>query len=164
MQSTASEIWLPIPGFELLYSVSNQGRVRSAAGRMKSSRAANGGHLYVELWKHNKRSRPYIHRLVLLTFNGPGCPGEEVRHLNGTPTDNRLSNLAWGSRSENMLDEVLSERHWQTRKTRCKHGHEFTPENTITRRGPKGRPRRVCRTCNETWQAEYQRRRKEGTA
>jgi hypothetical protein len=32
-------------------------------------------------------------------------------------------------------------------KTHCKHGHEFTPENTVARRDG----RRRCRACDNTW-------------
>lgn len=34
------------------------------------------------------------------------------------------------------------------RKTHCIHGHEYTPENTITHFGPWGAPGRKCRTCS----------------
>ena len=35
----------------------------------------------------------YVHRLVLLTFVGKPTEGQEARHVNGVPTDNRLENL-----------------------------------------------------------------------
>jgi hypothetical protein len=47
-----------------------------------------------------------VHRLVLTAFKG-GKGGEEYlecRHLNGDPSDNRLSNLQWGTRIENAAD------------------------------------------------------------
>ena len=47
-----------------------------------------------------------VHRLVLFTFVRPALPGEESRHLNGKPGDNRLANLQWGTRSENQQDRV----------------------------------------------------------
>ena len=36
----------------------------------------------------------------------------------------------------------------QARKTHCKHGHEFTPENTMKVRTPSGNGGRRCRTCD----------------
>ena len=151
--STSTETWRAIRGYVGRYEISDCGRVRSFDGRIKSARPANGGHLYVELWMNGTRSRKYVHRLVITEFVGPGEYGQEVRHLNGNPRDNQVANLEWGTRSENMMDEVNSGRHWQTRKTHCKQGHEFTPENTIVR-GRK-RTQRTCRTCNERWQAAY---------
>lgn len=50
--------------------------------------------------------RYYIHRLVLLAFVGPCPPGMECCHIDGNPINNRLSNLRWGTRRENMEDRV----------------------------------------------------------
>ena len=46
----------------------------------------------------------YIHRLVCHLWNGEPKEGESVRHLDGDPTNNHASNLAWGSHKENMID------------------------------------------------------------
>jgi hypothetical protein len=46
-----------------------------------------------------------IHRLILMAFIGPCPEGHEARHLNGNPLDNRLENLAWGTRSSNQGDD-----------------------------------------------------------
>ena len=40
----------------------------------------------------------------MLTFVGPPPAGMEVLHINGVPTDNQLSNLRYGTRTENILD------------------------------------------------------------
>lgn len=58
----------------------------------------------VELRQEGRGQYIFVHRLVLMTFVGPLPPGQECRHLNGDRTDNRLSNLAWGTRIENMQD------------------------------------------------------------
>jgi hypothetical protein len=48
-----------------------------------------------------------VHRLVALVFIGsPASPDLEVRHLDGEPTNNMASNLAWGTHAENMADMV----------------------------------------------------------
>jgi len=46
-----------------------------------------------------------VHHLVLETFVGPCPEGMETRHLNGDPSDNRLENLAWGSREDQISDQ-----------------------------------------------------------
>lgn len=46
----------------------------------------------------------YVHQLVLLAFIGPPPIGQEVRHLNGVASDNRLENLAYGTKKENVDD------------------------------------------------------------
>lgn len=60
------------------------------------------GHIQVTLGGR----RDLLHRIVLETFVGPCPPGMECRHLDGDPSNNRLSNLAWGTRLENSSDTV----------------------------------------------------------
>lgn len=45
-----------------------------------------------------------VHTLVMEAFVGPAPKGQEVRHLDGDPSNNRLGNLAYGSRSQNLRD------------------------------------------------------------
>jgi hypothetical protein len=64
-------------------------------GKIKS------GHLIVVLGRQNVRQ---LHRLVLEAFRGP-CPrGMETRHLDDDKLNNRIENLVWGTRSENIVD------------------------------------------------------------
>ena len=54
-----------------------------------------------------------------------------------------------GTMSDNIKDAVAKGRHKSVGRsalTHCKHGHEFTPENTIVR---PGTIHRVCRTCRD---------------
>lgn len=57
------------------------------------------GHVSVALGKGNSK---LVHALVLLAFVGPRPDGFDILHMNHVPTDNRLSNLRYGTRSENM--------------------------------------------------------------
>ncbi len=69
-----------------------------------------------------QKSAPFfVHRLILETFVGPCPEGCEARHLDGTRTNNRIENLAWGTRVENMADrkrhgrDAAGERHFRAR-------------------------------------------------
>src|SRR5699024_9791306 len=153
-----AERWLPVPGYEGLYSVSDRGRVRSEGRTVKYITGRSGrvperilktskhgdGYLQVSLSKNNKRKTHYVHRLVLEAFVGEAPPEAQACHWNDTPEDNRPENLRWGTSSENRLDSVRNGRHYSARKTHCKRGHELTPENTRPQSTGKGRQ---CKTC-----------------
>lgn len=114
------EIWREIPGFSDFYEVSNFGNVRSkdrtvrhnfggektVKGRTISQLVTPNGYCQVFLWREGKRKVCLVHRLVLLAFVGVCPAGCEVRHLNSIKTDNRLSNLAYGTHSENVIDTI----------------------------------------------------------
>lgn len=51
------------------------------------------------------RLRKAVHWLLARTFLPlPGLGQNEVRHLDGKPSNNTLTNLAWGTRAENAAD------------------------------------------------------------
>jgi hypothetical protein len=151
------EEWRPIPGFEGLYEASNLGRIRSPR-RILKQRLNNMGYPVVELSKNGRSRESLVHRQVIKAFQGDPPPGMECRHLNGVSIDNRIENLAWGSRSENTADQVVHGTHRNSRKDSCPDGHEFTPENTYIQPSNGGRR---CRACSKQdhlksyWQAYY---------
>lgn len=51
--------------------------------------------------------REYIHRVVCELFNGAPEEGMQCRHLDGDKTNNKASNLCWGTAIENASDKVL---------------------------------------------------------
>lgn len=56
---------------------------------------------------NGNRRHFFVHYLVLLAFVGPRPTRKhEARHLNGKEWDNRRSNLAWGTKLENMQDMI----------------------------------------------------------
>jgi hypothetical protein len=93
------EIWKPIPDYEGLYEVSDQGRVRSRTRTLRPGRV--GGYAHLVLSKRGKRRGFLVHRLVLLAHVGRCPDGHESSHLNGDRCDNRLANLAWETASAN---------------------------------------------------------------
>lgn len=52
-----------------------------------------------------------IHRLVLQEFVGACPPGMECLHRNHVRSDNRLSNIRWGTRAENAAERVARGTH-----------------------------------------------------
>ena len=101
------ETWKPVVGLENRYEVSSLGRVRnSQSGHELRPRKRNKyGHIGFALYNGcGQVLYRTAHSLVAEAFLGPRPSGQEVRHLNGVPTDNRVSNLAYGTRSENHRD------------------------------------------------------------
>lgn len=110
------EIWKDIPGYEGRYQVSDLGRVKKLGRhegvlKLKEPPAPK----YISFHVRPEDKRLSVHRCVLLAFVGP-CPEgkDEVRHLDGNRLNNALSNLAYGSRYENMQDCV---QHGRSRRT-----------------------------------------------
>lgn len=64
-------------------------------------------HLRVSLFRDGKSYKRWIHHLVLVAFEGPRPSGLECRHINGSPADNHLGNLKWGTKKENAADRKL---------------------------------------------------------
>lgn len=103
------ERWLPIPGYEGRYDVSDHGRVRrlkvSYGRALPAPEIATlkraGRYWSAQLSHSGFRTREYIHRLVLLAFVGPAPAGREAAHVDGDTGNNRLANLMWATRSEN---------------------------------------------------------------
>jgi hypothetical protein len=109
------EEWADIIGFEG-YQISTNGRVRSyrCKGRIVKKphylSCKSSSYVEVGLRKDNKTHQVRVASLVLLTFVGPRPDGEVVRHLNDVKSDNRLSNLSYGSQSENSEDSIANKR------------------------------------------------------
>lgn len=104
--NTETKMWAPIPETDLDYYASTLGEIYSRiTGKiLQSSVYGPRGHVGVHL---GRTKRNAVHRLVLLAHIGGPLEGQECRHLNGDPKDNRLENLTWGTAAENMADRVL---------------------------------------------------------
>ena len=150
--------WRDIPGYEGYYQVSNNGDVRSLdrkiINRLGHELSLKGRQLRpkkdyeyfrVELNAHGKPKLFSIHRLVLLAFVGEMPEGMQCRHLDGDAGNNNLSNLAYGTASENQLDRVRHGTHPESIKTHCPRGHVLKSPNLTAGGVRKGK--RICLAC-----------------
>jgi hypothetical protein len=101
------EIWKDIPGF-LDYQVSNLGRVKSLKRekeKILKPQKRTKGYLCVGLRSYKLKPKFIdIHRLVLMSFVGMPPQGMECDHINRVRDDNRLDNLRWVTKRDNVLN------------------------------------------------------------
>ena len=110
------ETWKDVVGYEGWYKVSDLGRVRRIAmtvgaipGKILKSRPTRCGHpnakprFYVSLSRGYKGSakNATVHKLVAEAFIGQRPDGCEINHKDGDPSNNKLNNLEYMTRSQN---------------------------------------------------------------
>jgi len=100
------EQWLPIADFPD-YEISDLGRVKSHKRKKPKilSPVKFGPYLGLYLFKDKRKHVKYVHQLVAQAFLGPQL-NLDVRHLDGDRSNNCLTNLAYGTRKENMADAL----------------------------------------------------------
>lgn len=110
VKSTIQAAYRPIDGHPK-YRVGDDGTVWSWRKKRKEWKllrpgTTRTGYKHVGLRTDGRRHRGYVHRIILQTFVGPCPDGMECRHLDGDKSNNRLENLAWGTKSENVRDAI----------------------------------------------------------
>lgn len=113
------ETWHDVYGYEGLYQVSDLGRVRSLdrevnhrhggvarrKGQTLKSNVNTPGYLCVLLCGKGKPLNVPIHKLVTSAFLGLCPSGQMVRHGPKGKQDNSLTNLSYGTASQNQMDK-----------------------------------------------------------
>lgn len=95
----------PIPNYEDLYYATSDGRIITLyfrEPRFKRTYIGKSGYEFIDIYKNKEYLKTSVHRLVALTFlpNENNLP--EVNHKNKIRNDNRLENLEWCTRKENL--------------------------------------------------------------
>lgn len=156
--TVANERWLPVPGYEGFYEVSDLGRVRSLdrvvfhpvggasrrRGKVLRQAVTPANRRAVNLLMDSKTKGFLVHRLVLMAFVGAPPEGHECLHWDNDPTNNHLDNLRWGTRSENVHDQVRQGVHRCARNETCDRGHSLVMPNLRQR----GEGIRTCLACS----------------
>lgn len=117
------EAWEPVAGYEGIYSVSDQGRVRSEdrhvngnpngglrllRGQVMKPQAWGSGYLTVRLAREGKARTCYVHHIVVAAFGGPppgplGTRGDyQINHRDGDKQNNCASNLEYVLQGDNV--------------------------------------------------------------
>lgn len=153
--------WAWVPDYEGLYRASDQGdvwsepRATTRGGILKQATTKANGYRWVNPSKDGVQRPREVHKIVMEAFVGPCPEGQEVRHLDGNPANNRWApgdeaetvaaggNLIYGTHGENMQDKHRHGTTWQLNVTHCPQDHEYTPENTVIYKSGS----RACLTC-----------------
>lgn len=110
------EVWRDIEGYEGLYQVSDQGRVKSLGSKWRKSErilkpvVRHDGYVVVGLYSGGKPKTFKVHRLVCEAFHENPDNKPQVNHINEIKTDNRASNLEWATARENSNFGTRNER------------------------------------------------------
>jgi hypothetical protein len=93
-----------------VWSCRKSGNGSGRFGRWRKLRPVpmQNGYLQVFLRRDGKTVKFLVHHLVLLTFVGPPGDRQECRHFpDKDVTNNRKSNLQWGTDKENCQDKFI---------------------------------------------------------
>ncbi len=97
------------------YQVSNLGNIKSLSynhsgkERILKPYKKESGYLYIDLFAKGKRKTYRVSRLVALAFIDNPEGKREVDHINTIKDDNRVENLRWVTRKENMANPLTIE-------------------------------------------------------
>lgn len=102
------EIWKDIPNYNGLYMVSNFGRIKSLKRKyvtrewLLTPSNDSSGYPQIVLVSNRVCSTTKIHTIVAVVFIGDRPIAHEINHINGVKEDNRVENLEYVTKTENL--------------------------------------------------------------
>ena len=128
------EIWKPVLGYEGMYEVSDEGRVRSLdrivkgrggnnrlfPGKILSPETTYQGYKRVRLSREGKTRRFTVHSLVAQEFIGEYPKGLVINHIDENKANNRAENLEYVTQKENINHGTGIERRSETQRVKVK--------------------------------------------
>jgi hypothetical protein len=104
--------WNPVPEHDG-YFASYNGLIMSIKRKrpiIMRQITSKDGYKYVFMYSNGIMKKVWVHRAVLSACRGFEEKELECRHLDDNPSNNRLENLEWGSRLENVNDKRKNDR------------------------------------------------------
>lgn len=115
METIENEVWKAIPNYENLYEASTCGRIKRLAGivigkdgrkcHIKENITYGYGNKYkmIGLSKNGIEEMKPVHYWIMITFSPNPNPDiyDEINHKDENPSNNKLDNLEWCSKSYN---------------------------------------------------------------
>jgi len=101
----------PILNYEGLYEITDTGQVYSmprkgSKGGLRLPYKDKAGYYRIGLCKDGRQKTCLVHQLVAATFIGENTDSFLVCHKDGNPDNNAVSNLYYGTKSDNSKDAV----------------------------------------------------------
>ena len=100
-----SDMWKDIKGYEGLYQVSDEGKVRrvNKNGTTRELKNRDGLYYTVSLSKGCEKTSFSVHRLVAEAFLDIPTNHLEVNHKDGNKLNNKVENLEWVTQEQNRI-------------------------------------------------------------
>lgn len=103
------ETWKPVVGYEGRYEVSSLGNIRNKHKKLLKTWLHRNGYVNIQLWKENKQTNLFVHRLVAKAFIPNPLNHLHVHHQNSVKTDNSVKNLLWCTPQQNWVQMWIRE-------------------------------------------------------